>query len=162
MLFEYAIAPAALFEVAKKRRDYRSFMKEFQIGRPKIISEFPRFKQYKKLVKHQFAQCISDNHESRLTELILFIQNSLKVQRCAEYNGLRSWEDNALDDHLRVPFDRLLSQIEIGSDKELSVAHFLEGIDEIDQAETSVVAERKAPQMAAALSGILRLAERII
>ena len=101
MLFEYAIAPATLFEAAKKRQNYRSFMKEFQIGNPKVISEFPRFKQYKKLVKHQFPQCSNDNHESRLTELLMFIKSSLKVQRCAEYNGLQTWEDNAFDDHLR-------------------------------------------------------------
>jgi len=162
MLFEYAIAPATLFEAAKKRQNYRSFMKEFQIGNPKVISEFPSFKQYKKLVKHQFPQCSNDNHESRLTELLMFIKSSLKVQRCAEYNGLQTWEDNAFDDHLRVPFDRLLSQAKIGTDQELRLEQFLEGVDEIDKAETNIVVERKAPQMAAAFSGILRLAERII
>jgi len=162
MLFEYAVSPDSLYEISKTRRDFSQFIKEFGIGKTKVISEFPKFKRYRKLAKVQFPKCDSDIHQARLEELITFFERNLKVQRFADYNGNLSWDANVNNEHLRVPFDELLRESTNANVRSLSLNNFCGGTDDIGKAETSVVVERQAPKMCSTLRGMLRLSQRII
>ena len=45
MLFECAIAPEAIYAASRPRRDFRDFIREFSIGQPNVISDYPKFKK---------------------------------------------------------------------------------------------------------------------
>jgi len=162
MLFEYVVQPDTLRDIAKSNRDCNYFTKEFQVGRPKVLSGFPRFKQLRRMLKEQYSKCDSDLHKSRLDELIKFLHDCLTVKRSAEYDGQRCWEENVADEHNRVPFDEVLSNTAIGSSAVLKLESFLDGTDDIGKPENgAVVATSNAADMAAAVSNLLRLSEKI-
>ena len=162
MLFEYAVQPDTLRDIAKSCRDCNYFTKEFQIGRPKVLSGFPRFKQLRRILKEQYSQCDNDLHQSRLDELILFVDSCLTVKRSADYDRQRCWDDNVTDEHNRVPFDEVLSNSAIGNNAALKLESFLAGTDDVGKPENgAVVATSNAADMAAAVSNLLRLSEKL-
>ena len=162
MLFEYVVQPDTLRDIAKSNRDCNYFTKEFQVGRPKVLSGFPRFKQLRRMLKEQYSKCDSDLHKSRLDELIQFLHGCLTVKRSAEYDGQRCWEENVANEHSRAPFDEVLSNTAIGNVAALKLESFLAGTDDVGKPENgAVVATSNAADMAAAVSNLLRLSENI-
>ncbi len=52
MIYEYGIEPALAVAWAKNQSEFEYYYEKFGLGRSKIMSEFPKFKNWRKQFKH--------------------------------------------------------------------------------------------------------------
>ena len=45
MIYEFALEPRVLYEAAKNQRDFKDFIRLFDVGAPAVISNFPSVSQ---------------------------------------------------------------------------------------------------------------------
>lgn len=108
MIYEYAIEPTLAVDWAKNRKDFEYYYEKFGLGQSKIMSEFPKFKNWRK----QFRQAAAGAHDFEL-QRITAIFNRLTEKRVFRdgfsYDGTISWLENAETENGRCPFQAILS-----------------------------------------------------
>ncbi|MFH1800294.1 MAG: hypothetical protein ABH891_05565 [Candidatus Omnitrophota bacterium] len=121
MIFEYALDP----NVAAKcyhRNSAKDFKGEFGIGKPRILSRFP--KDWKKKVEGAYQKEVSISppqnpqeeakRQQELHALTEFIQSVCEVMVQRVYHNWRegdSWLENALSAHESIPFQAIVAEV---------------------------------------------------
>jgi hypothetical protein len=108
MIHEYAIDPALAVAWAKEQNEYEYYYEKFGLGQPRIMSEFPKFKNWRKQFK-QAAEGAQDFELQRITAFFsLLIERRVRRDGFA-YDGNISWLENAETEHGRYPFQAVLA-----------------------------------------------------
>ncbi len=108
MIYEYAIEPALAVAWAKHRNEFEYYYEKFGLGQPKIMSEFPKFKNWRK----QFRQAAAGAQDFELERITAFF--NLLIERRIyrdgySYDGTVTWLENAEKENDRCPFHAILS-----------------------------------------------------
>ena len=108
MIYEYAIEPALAVAWAKNQSEFEYYYEKFGLGQSKIMSEFPKFKNWRKQFK-QAAAGAQDFELQRITALFnLFVERRV-IREGFTYDGTISWLENAEAENDRCPFKAILS-----------------------------------------------------
>ena len=109
MLHEYAVAPEVVATWVD-RDEGRYFIGKFGIGSPRIISRYPR-KRWEKQVWNAWQACGRDSQldRKRMEELIARLSHAMVQRLHAAWQPGRSWAENAVEEHRRVPFYAILA-----------------------------------------------------
>ena len=108
MIYEYAIEPAAAVAWGKCRNDYRYFYDKFGVGTPRIMAEFPKFKNWRR----QFKQAMSgaeDLEQQRIMEIFKLLKETLIRRDGYKYDGTIPWLKNAIVEDLRFGFHAIIA-----------------------------------------------------
>ena len=116
MVYEYALEPE-MVATWGTQQNYRFFMREFGLGRGRIVSRCPK-SWYKKVLNHfdsagQRARIdgARQSERSRLVELLNSLKETMiKRKDCKWDEAQMSWVENALLEHGRHPFRAILAR----------------------------------------------------
>ena len=157
MLFEYAVEPQA---IGSSWQNFRYLIEKFGFDRGRLISRFPG-KWEKKVIQAAKEAGVPD---IRMASIIERLRNAklAVVDRDRPYQSDKSWIDNAVAEHQRMPFHAILAQQSLaGNGAVLSAA------DVDDQQPLMAVSQdravlRESGAVAGALNGFLRSGSRIM
>jgi len=108
MIQEYAIDPESLVTWARDRLACRHIKDNFGIGTPRIMSDFPKLKNWRKQLRIA-ATSLDDTSRSNLEELFkLLIEKTVTRSGC-EYDGNDLWIDNVEKENKRHLFKAILA-----------------------------------------------------
>ena len=108
MIYEYAISPTLAIFWAMDRKEYRYFYEQFGLGQSRIMSEFPKFRNWRR----QFwkaAAGAKDFEQQRLTAIFGLLTERLVRRDGFTYDGNISWLQNAEPENERFPFHAILA-----------------------------------------------------
>lgn len=92
MIYEFAIEPALAVAWAKHRNEFEYYYEKFGLGQPKIMSEFPKFKNWRRQFKRAAAGA-QDFELQRITALFnLLIEDvytAMVFSMTAQFPGLK-------------------------------------------------------------------------
>ena len=108
MIYEYAIDPELVVAWGKDRKDCRYFFNEFGLGTSRIMAEFPNFKKWRKQFRQAWATA-GDNEKKRIEELFKRITEKRVHRLDHDYDGNRTWLENAEEENRRYGFQAILS-----------------------------------------------------
>ena len=108
MIYEYAIEPALAVAWGKQQNEFEYYYEKFGLGQPKIMSEFPKFKNWRKQFK-QAAAGAQDFEIQRITALFSLLIERRVHRDGFSYDGTVSWLENAEMENDRCPFHAVLS-----------------------------------------------------
>ncbi|MCP9269966.1 hypothetical protein M5U04_18230 [Xenorhabdus sp. XENO-1] len=114
MIYEYALEPAVLSSWASNDRDYAESLREYGLGTPRIISSFP-MKKASKLRSYLLRHSLEDSQSltgRRYTEMVSKLVESIVVREVQDHQAA-NWQEAAVIENRRVPFDVILSSTEI-------------------------------------------------
>lgn len=155
MIHEYAIEPG-LVAMWGNLENYRYFAEKFGVGQQRIMSEYPKFKNWRRQVL--MAATGKDGMElQRITALIKILSEIMIVRNMAIYDGTISWLENAEKEDERLPFHAILASSNpsensrVLSEKTLGTSYNLKW-----NAKKQIIIPRKANEMAVVLSVMLR------
>jgi len=156
MVYGYALEPE-LVATWGNRADYRYFHDKFCLGQPRMMVEFPRLKNWRRQVL-QATTGIGDMELQKVTALIGTITERMIARTAlAEYDGTRSWLENAEQEHAVQAFHALVTRHNPHNNASvIRGASIGEQPDLRWDVERNRVIERKAAVMAAAVSALLR------
>lgn len=109
MIYEYAVEPALVAEWARDRREFRYFYEQFGLGTPRIMSEFPLLKKWRKLFREACVG-ITDLDQQRLTILYERLTERVVRRESSPYDGTVSWLDNATNANAQYEFQAILTR----------------------------------------------------
>lgn len=158
MIHEYALEPE-LVATWTDRRAGRYFLEKFGLGRPRIVSRYP--KGWKKLVWEAFGDG-SDLDRKRLEEVIARLGEAMVKRRDGLWDRDNAWLENAEREHDRVPFHAILARA-----NPRGLVHVLFA-DELD--ETTMlwamphgrIVARTAAELATVVASMLRIAKEVV
>jgi hypothetical protein len=108
MIYGYAIEPETVASWANKS-DYRYFYDKFGLGQPRMMVEFPKLKNWRRQVLNSANG--SDEELQKITAMIGILTERM-IPCCPryDYDGTRSWLENAEKEHSKCPFKAILAQ----------------------------------------------------
>lgn len=156
MIYEYAIEPELLVDWGKNRADYQYFIEKFGLGSPRIMSEFPKFKNWRKQFKQAAGMAESGNEltRTRITELFKIIQEKRICREEVEYNGKLSWLQNAEEENIRKEFHAILAKNNPRCHSKVVSSKSIE-IDSIGKIKNQIHCPRRPADMANLFTPIL-------
>ena len=162
MLHEYAVAPEVVATWVD-RDEGRYFIGKFGIGSPRIISRYPR-KRWEKQVWKAWQACDRDSQldRKRMEELIARLSHAMVQRLHAAWHPGRSWAENAVEEHHRVPFHAILAQRNPKPEPAILVADDLDETTRRWNHPRSTTVRRTAEDIADAVGGMLRAATDIV
>jgi len=155
MIFEYAIEPALVAEWATDRREFHYFYEQFGIGTPRIMSEFPSLKKWRKQFKEACAG-ITDLDQQRLICLYERLTEKVIRRESQSYDGTMSWLGNAATAHVQHEFQAILTRENPSNHPKTLTPEKLDQhpLWKVDQHEQSCC-PRRSESMATLLGGLL-------
>lgn len=159
MLYEFALEPSALYELAKSTRDFRDFIQRFAIGTPEVLSDYPKLKKLRRQVLSGQPNDAGPGEQARLEELLRFVGESPRVKRAGAYNDTDDWKLNVDTEHKRIPFDHILCCEGENGLGYTSLEALYEGAVSYP---SQLPVRRVAAQMSATIASMLRLASRVV
>ncbi|MCX9535799.1 hypothetical protein [Vibrio cholerae] len=163
MIHEYAIEPNVILTWASNGRDYAEFFREYGLGTPRIISNFPKSKPAKfrsYLLKH----CPANSESLQVQRYIEIVQKiaEMTAQRECRSDQGEDWCQLVTSETKRLPFSVILTSKEIGIDRNISLPNlYAEG--SIWNHERQKTVQRTAANMLAVISNLVALSsEKII
>jgi len=109
MIYEYAIEPELVVAWGKDRADYRYFYEQFGLGTPRMMGEFPKFKNWRKQFKRAVVGADETNELPRITALFNLLKESLVCREGCDYDGTLSWLENSEAENARQEFQAILA-----------------------------------------------------
>lgn len=109
MIRPFAIEPEL---VAKwgNLSDYRFFIRAFGWGQPRILAEYPQFKKWQSMVlKKALSNGTTGQDLTRVVELTNQFAKVRLIRSYSEYDGNRSWLENAENEVAAFPFHAILA-----------------------------------------------------
>jgi len=158
MIYEYALEPE-LVAGWGDRHAGRYFIEKFGLGHPRVVSRYPR--RWKRLVWEAFGGG-NDIERKRLEELIARLSESMVKRRDLRWNAGAAWLDNAEDEDARVPFHAIIANTNPRYHGRVLVADDLDHETPLWACSRGAVVPRMPPAMAAAVAGMLRVAQVVI
>lgn len=119
MIYEYAIEPELVVTWGKSRAEYGFFYDKFGLGTPRMMAEFPKFKNWRRQFKQAAAGADETNELPRLTALFSLLQEKMVRREGYEYDGNQSWLENAEIEHTRQEFQAILAKTNPKSNKSI-------------------------------------------
>lgn len=109
MIHAFALEPE-LVATWGRRDEFRFIHDKFGLGTPRVFLEFPKFSKWKKRV-YDAAQGLelSDEDMKRIMELFRLFGEHKHRRTDSIYDGVRSWLENAEEEHVRRPFAGILA-----------------------------------------------------
>ncbi len=108
MIHEYAIEPALAVAWATHRNEFEYYYEKFGLGQPKIMSEFPKFKNWRKQFKRAAAGA-QDFELQRITAFFSLLTEKRIHRDGFSYDGTISWLENAETENERCQFQAILA-----------------------------------------------------
>ncbi|WP_192021466.1 hypothetical protein [Shewanella sp. WPAGA9] len=161
MIYEHFIEPSVLAELAKSKRNYKDFIKQFTEPSPRVISNYPKFKSFRKMAYNALPTTEAEITKLRLDELIAFIKESHRVVRDNEFSGERTWQENVISASEDCFADFALAQEiqpENFSGQVISLKDFEDGLDDLCG---QAIVEKEVDKMVTAFGNLLRLSSQI-
>lgn len=109
MIYEYAIEPELVVAWGKDRADYRYFIEQFGLGTPRMMSEFPKLKNWRRQFKQAASSADETNELPRITALFNLLKESLVHREGCDYDGTLTWLENTEAENARQEFRAILS-----------------------------------------------------
>lgn len=159
MIHEYALEPE-LVATWGNRQDSRYFVEQFGLGKPRIVSRYP--KRWTRQVWDAFK---SDNEieRKRMEELLVRLTERQVKRRGYLWEAEKTWLQNAHAEHGRAPFHAILARVNPNGHPTTLVADELqEGTTPLWAAPRGRTVARSATEMAAAIGAMLRVSEVVI
>lgn len=158
MIHEYALEPE-LVATWGNRHDFRYFIENFGLGRPRIVSRYP--KPWKRLVWNAFHS--NDEFEkARMTELLARLSERMVKRRGYVWEPERTWLENAHREDERVPFHAILARVNSNDHPRTLLSDGLDDATPLWAVPRGVTIARSAVEMAAAVVDMLRMADVVI
>jgi hypothetical protein len=114
MIHEYTLEPALLSSWASNNRDYAEFLREYGLGKPRIMSSFPTKKASK--LRSYLLQHSPQGDQSlvaqRYTEMVVKIVESIVVREVLD-NLPNEWIEAVAHENNRSPFGAILSSSQV-------------------------------------------------
>lgn len=107
MIYEFALEPE-LVATWGKLSEYRYFFDKFGLGQPRIVSQYPKLKNWRRQILLQAAGA-NDMELQRITALINIFSERMISREVSSFDGNRSWLENAEEEDERYPFHAILS-----------------------------------------------------
>ncbi len=154
MIYEFAIEPD-LVATWGNPSDYRFFADKFGLGTARIMSEFPKLKNWRRQILGAAAG-VEDLDLGRITALIGLLTEKKITRQNVQYNGTISWLENAEAEHNRNNFHAILSTKNPRNHTDVMIGKSL-GVnpDKRWNLEAEKVVERKAYKMAESVISML-------
>lgn len=159
MLVEIALEPD-LVATWTDRQIGRFFVEKFGLGQPRIVSRYP--KAWKRLVWEAFGAQGTDLERKRLEELLARLCEVMVRRGGGPWDPGESWLTNAKREHARIPFSSILARSTEAGHPYVLAADDLTEASPGWTAPRGVTVARSAPDLAAAIGGLLRAAETIV
>ncbi len=159
MIYEFALEPSVLYAAAKNQRDFKDFIRLFDVGAPAVISNFPKLSTLKKAVFNIQPASDCELKKARLEEIIKFLSELPRVKRLCAYDGNLNWKENVIIENERISFDHILTSTHDSDLASLTLDSFFEG--QIDYPQQLTV-RRIANEMASVIANMLRLSTHIV
>ena len=156
MVYGFALEPE-MVATWGNRSEYRYFADKFGIGQPRLMVEFPKLKIWRRSVL-QATNSLGDLERQRVTALVgILTDRTVARTPHDEYDGTRTWLENAEKEHEANPFHAILARENPHRSQAVLPSGNL-GADveprwDIDRNQPIA---RKASQMAAAVKELLR------
>jgi len=158
MIHEYALEPE-LVATWVDRQVGRYFIEKFGLGRPRIVSRYP--KRWKKLAWEAFR---SDNEieRKRMEELLARLSETMVKRRDVRWNNEAGWLENAEDEHARVPFHAILARGNPREHGHVLVADHINDTTPLWECPRGRIVSRSATSLAASVAAMLRNAAVVV
>lgn len=161
MIYEYAIEPEALVELASNKLACRYIKDNFGEGQPRIFGIYPK-KWIKKCFKASYQ--LDDNARKRMEVLFRHLEGYSVKRANSAYTRQVPWLTNAVNEHQRHNFKGILATSRITDLDDIFLL-----IDEIDNWQTlqpwqgarSMRVARSAHAMTMAVAPLLQIAQEI-
>ncbi len=153
MIYEYAIDPELAVRWGKNKGDFRLYKKSIGLGYPRIMSEFPKLKNWRKQFRRAAAGS-DDNELLRIAEIFTILTERM-IQRSTDgYDGNISWLENAIQADRNEPFKAILS---LGDPSNYAKVLRFDVIDDhpLWNVNNQAVCARLATDMSCAISAML-------
>lgn len=160
MFREYALEPE-LVATWGSRENYRVFAREFGIGIPRLVAQYP--KRWARRV-WESAQACEGKDRTRLETLLRQIE-AVSVRRqgsVVDNSNGSSWMDNAEVENARLPFHAIVATANPGRSPHVLIGNDVNGDTPLWTCPRGIVVVRQAPQMAASVEILLRYAQEIV
>ena len=109
MIHAFAIEPR-LVATWGRRAEFRYIHDKFGLGTPRVLLELPKFSTWKKAVYDTARELgLSDEDMKRVEELFRVFAEHKHRRGDSIYEGVRSWLENAEQEHVRRPFTGILA-----------------------------------------------------
>lgn len=154
MIYEYAIDPEIAVSWGKDRAEYRYFMEKFGLGTPRIMSEFPKFKNWRKQFRQAAMGADETNELPRITALFQILTERRICREGYNYDGTISWLENAEMENMREEFHAVLSSKNPRNNSKVLTHDSLES-SPLWSVKRQDYCERKAANLARLMSAIL-------
>ena len=161
MVHEYAVEPE-LIATWINRKDGRYFVREFGLGSPRIISQYPG--SWKKRVWAAYNASADGNQSARKRmEVLIAKLSSVTTRRPdADWNQELAWLENASREHQRAPFHAILTRRESNGHPSILVADDVDETVPLWNHPHSVPVSRTPKQISRAVGEMLRIATDIV
>ncbi|HFD87407.1 MAG TPA: hypothetical protein ENJ35_07010 [Gammaproteobacteria bacterium] len=154
MIYEYGLEPE-LVATWGNRADFNFFINAFGLGQPRMVSEFPKLKNWRRKVLQALPSTIADLDRERVLELVRTMTERMVTREEGHYDGSKEWLENAEREHARIPFHAILAHDNPNNHPDIIVANSLNATDTRWDVQRSKVVCRQAADMAAAVSDML-------
>ncbi|EMS79058.1 hypothetical protein [Desulfotignum phosphitoxidans] len=114
MIYEYAIEPDLAVNWGRDRGEYRYYYEKFGIGTPRMMAEFPKLKNWRKLFKQAAAGADETNELPLIEEMFKLLKAKLIYREGVAYDGTCSWLENAEAENKRQAFQAILARTNPG------------------------------------------------
>ena len=161
MIYEYAVDPS-IISTWCQRTVGRFFIGEFGVGRPRIISQFPR--SWKTLVWQEFRQsCYSnDLNQARMREILKYVSDKTVKRTDLDWDNRKSWLENAEMEHSFTPFDAIIAKNNPRSHERVICADSVEHHTPLWYRPRHQIQSREAQELQELVSPMLRIATTIL
>lgn len=154
MIYEYAIEPELVVSWGKDRADYRYFCEQFGLGTPRMMAEFPKFKNWRKQFKQAAASADETNELPRITALFNLLNERLIRRDGFAYDETVSWLENTESENTRQEFQAILAQANPRHHAKVLTSSTMEA-SQFWQVEKQVYCPRQATKMAQLVAAML-------
>lgn len=115
MIYEYAVSPALFGDIHNIAFLYEAF----GIDRGRLISEFPRKREWSKYARHFISKCARDQIErNALIELLIaFERKALYERQRTHWDNQKNWIENALYENEQRAFRGILNHDPVDDQK---------------------------------------------
>jgi len=152
MIVEHLLEPELLIEIAKKPRNCKDFLREFTKPSPRVLVNFPKFKNFNKLTKQLSGNGLSDMHLTRLDELLRSLKEKEKIVFPMDFDGVKPIQQNFKD---AEAFNFRGFHLLLNKDNPFNLARPIIDISDIEASLEPLDSQLNVPKMASHIADAL-------
>ncbi|NLV44322.1 MAG: hypothetical protein GXY07_07460 [Candidatus Hydrogenedentes bacterium] len=162
MIHEFAIEPELVVYWCKDRQEYRYIHEQFGLGRPRMMSEYPKLSKWRKQILQSAEALQDDMVVQRTTALIQALTENRINRDSSGWDNQKTWLENTEADHGRCPFHLILAMNNPRNHGRIRTPHVIgDSEDNAWNLPHGVRTARRAHEMAQAVSAMLSNSKEI-